>query len=111
MKLFTVLIENLTLEVIIGILDHERKKAQKVIVDAKIEYDKNEFFLDYVQVVEAIENLLKYKKYETIENAVENICKALKLDFPEIVSIKLRIYKPEVFKNALVGVEIQKQYK
>jgi len=111
MKLFTILIEDLTLEVIIGVLDSERKKTQKVIVNAEIEYDKNEFFLDYVQAVEAIENLLKYKKYETIESALEGICRALKLDFPEIVSIKLQIYKPEVFKNALVGVEIKKQYR
>ncbi len=110
MELFTVLIEDLTLEVIIGMLEQERKKSQKVIVNAKIQYDKDKFFLDYTQAVEAIENLLKYKNYTTVEDALEDICKALKIDFPEIVSITLRIYKPEIYKNALVGVEIKKRY-
>ncbi len=111
MNLYTIVINELKIDVIIGVLEEERKKSQRVVLNAKIEYDLNEFFLDYVQVVEAIENLLKYKEYETIESALSGICKALKLDFPEIVSIKLQIFKPEVFKNALVGVEIFKEYK
>ncbi|NPA73406.1 MAG: FolB domain-containing protein [Epsilonproteobacteria bacterium] len=111
MNVYKVIIEQLKLKVILGVLNSERTNPQDVIVNAWIEYNLDEHFLDYTQAVEAIKNLLKYKEYDTIENALNDICKALKIDFPEIISIKLQIYKPEVFKNALVGVEIYKEYK
>ena len=110
MNLFSINIKDLTLEVIIGVLEEERKNRQKIIINATIEYDMDEHFLDYTQAVEAIANLLEYKMYDTLENALDGICKALKLDFPEIKSIKMSISKPEVYKNCLVGVEILKKY-
>ncbi len=110
MNVFSINIKDLTLEVIIGVLEDERKNRQKIILNATIEYDMNEHFLDYTQAVEAIVNLLEYKMYDTLENALEGICKALKLDFPEIKSIKMSISKPTVYKNCLVGVEILKKY-
>ncbi len=110
MNIFKIYIRDLKLNVVIGILENERKSKQKIIVNCQIEYDLNEHFLDYVQSVEAITNLLEYKKYKTLESALSGICKALKSDFPEIVSIKLKIDKPEVFKNTLVGVEVVKKY-
>ena len=110
MNVFSINIKDLTLEVIIGVLEDERKNRQKIILNATIEYDMNEHFLDYTQAVEAIVNLLEYKMYDTLENALEGICKALKLDFPEIKSIKMGISKPTVYKNCLIGVEILKKY-
>ncbi len=110
MNIFKIYIKDLKIDVIIGILDKERKNKQKIIVNAEIEYDLDEHFLDYVQAVEAIKNLLEYKKYDTLENAISGISKALKLDFPEIISIKLKIDKPEIFKNTLIGVENIKRY-
>ncbi len=110
MTLYNIHIKDLTLEVIIGVLEEERKNRQKIILNTFIDYDMDEHFLDYTQVVEAIINLLEYKKYDTLENALGGICKALKVDFPEIKSIKMSIYKPEVYKNCLVGVEILKKY-
>jgi dihydroneopterin aldolase len=110
MNLFSVNIKDLTLEVIIGVLENERKNRQKIVLNAVIEYDLDEHFLDYTQAVEAIVNLLEYKMYDTLENALTNICKALKLDFPEIKTIKMSIAKPQIYKNCLVGVEILKKY-
>ncbi len=110
MKIFKIYIQDLTEKVIIGLLDFERKKRQKVIVNAEIEYDLDKHFLDYIQLQEAIINLLKYKKYDTLENALDDICKALRVDFPEIVSIRLKIEKPEISKNSSIGVENFNQY-
>ena len=110
MTLYSINIKDLTLEVIIGVLESERKNRQKIILNATIEYDMDEHFLDYTQVVGAIVNLLEYKMYDTLENALNGICKALKVDFPEIKSIKMSISKPEIYKNCLVGVEILKKY-
>ncbi len=110
MRRYTILIKELSLEVIIGILEQERKNRQKIILNASIEYDMDEHFLDYTQVVEAIINLLEYKMYGTLEDALEGITKALKLDFPEIKSIKMDISKPNIYKNCQIGVEILKNY-
>ncbi len=110
MDIFKIYIKDLKLDVVIGVLDKERNKKQRIIINAEIEYNLNEHFLDYVQTIEAITNLLEYKKYKTLESALDGVLKALKLDFPEIVSIKLKIDKPEVFKNTLVGVEVFKTY-
>ena len=110
MTLYSINIKDLTLEVIIGVLEEERKNRQKIILNASIDYDMDNHFLDYTHVVEAITNLLEYKMYDTLENALSGICKALKVDFPEIKSIKMSISKPEVYKNCLVGVEILKKY-
>ncbi len=109
-NLYSVIIKDLTLDIIIGVLEHERKNRQKIILNAVIEYDKSKHFLDYTHVVEAIVNLLEYKMYDTLENALSGICKALKLDFPEIRTVKMSISKPEIYKNCLVGVEILKKY-
>ncbi len=110
MTSYTIHINNLTLEVIIGILEEERKSRQKIILNASIDYDMDNHFLDYTLIIEIITDLLKYKKYETLENALDEICKALKVGFSEIKSIKMSIFKPEVYKNCLVGVEILKKY-
>ena len=110
MNLFNINIKDLTLEVIIGVLEHERKGRQRVIINATIEYDMKEHFLDYTQVVEVVANLLEYKMYDTLENALEGICRALKLDFPEIKGIKMGIAKPEIYKNCLIEVEVLKKY-
>jgi len=108
MNRFNITIKDLTLDVVIGVLKEERSKRQRVIVNANIEYDLEEHFLDYVQVVEAISNLLEYKLYDTLENAIDGIIKALKVDFPEITKINLQIQKPEVFNNALIGLSKEK---
>ena len=110
MTLYSIYIKDLTLEVIIGVLEEERKNRQKIILNATIDYDMDEHFLDYTHVVEAIVNLLEYKMYDTLENALSGICKALKIDFPEIKSIKMSIAKPDIYKNCIIGVEILKKY-
>jgi len=110
MSSFNIVIKDLTLEVIIGILKDERENRQQIILNATIEYEKDKDFVDYVQVIDTVTKLLETKMYGTLEDALEEICKALKLDFPEIKSIKMSISKPKIFKNCLIGVEILKKY-
>jgi dihydroneopterin aldolase len=108
--MYKIIIENLEFEAIIGILPHEREKKQKVNVSAEIEYENRENFIDYAKVCKIIENLMVENRFLLIEDALENIAETLKQEFPQIKRLKLKIQKPEILKNALVGVEILRKY-
>ena len=107
---YKILIENLEFEAIIGILPEEREKTQKVMVNAEIEYENKNEFIDYAQVCDLIENLTKEKKFLLIEDALSDIETELLKKYPQIKSLKLKIQKPEILSNALVGVEILRKY-
>ena len=67
----TIHIEDLTFDVIIGLLDFERDKPQRVIINLQASYDYNgDQFIDYADMVLLIQNELKEKRYELLENAL-----------------------------------------
>jgi len=100
-----ILIENLELDVIIGILDFERKSKQKVIIEIKIDYNySRDYFIDYVEVISIIENLLKTKKYYLLEEAILDIGENILTNYSQIVSLYLKISKPDIVKNGVVGI-------
>jgi dihydroneopterin aldolase len=108
--MYKIIIENLEFDTIIGILPSEREKTQKVSVDCEIEYENKDNFIDYAKVCEIIENMMKEKKFLLIEDALETIEETLKEEFPQMKSLKLKIQKPEILRNALTGVEILRKY-
>jgi dihydroneopterin aldolase len=98
-------IERLTVDTIIGILDFERTSKQTVIVETKINYNyTEESFIDYSIVINRIENLLKEREYMLLEDAIDDIGKSLISDYPQIISLYLKISKPNIIKNASVGL-------
>jgi len=109
-KMYKIIIENLEFEAIIGILPKEREKAQKVIVNVKIEYEDKKNYVDYAKVCELIEYTMKKNSFFLIEEALDEIEKILKKEFPQIKKLYLSIKKPEILSNALVGVEILRKY-
>ena len=107
---YTILIENLEVKAIIGILEEERVDPQRIIINLKITYLKKDSFLDYAKVCKIIEDLLIKRKFFLLEDAIEEIIKELKNYYPNILSIHLQIKKPQILKNALVGVEILRKF-
>ena len=105
---FRIIIENLTFETIIGILDFERNTPQKVVINSKILYEGE--FVDYAKVCEIIEKNMKEKKFELIEDALEFLIDKLKKEFPQIKEIFLQIKKPTILKNAEIGVEVLRKF-
>jgi len=98
-------IEKLTIDTIIGILDFERTLKQTVVVDIKINYKyTKKSFIDYSLVINRVENLLKLKEYELLEEAIDDIGKSLISDYSQIISLYLKISKPDIIKNASVGL-------
>ena len=105
-NLFTIFIEALETEAIIGILDFERTRMQKIVVDCTIIYERTgDMFINYAEVADLIELMLIDGKYELIEDALTEIIIAIKKSYPEIKSVKLKLCKPDILANCSVCVE------
>jgi dihydroneopterin aldolase len=101
----TILIENLTFETIIGILDIERISLQKVSIDCIIHYCYHDgAFINYAQVSALIEETMHTQKFELIETALETLSVVLQKSFPLIDELTLTIRKPNILQNCTVGV-------
>jgi dihydroneopterin aldolase len=98
-------IDNLTLDVIIGLLDFERDRPQRVIVDLEISYNYSENeFINYADVACEIELELKDKKYELLEESLLGVKNRLYLLYPNINRLKLKISKPDILSNCSVSL-------
>lgn len=98
-------IKNLTFNCIIGILDFERVKKQKVIINLSFNYKfKNQnSFIDYSQIAKKVEKTMKKKKFLLIEDAIIHLEKNLNKNYP-IKNLKIKITKPNIMKNCEVSV-------
>jgi dihydroneopterin aldolase len=108
--MYTIVIEELTFKAILGLLEKERNEEQLVVVDCKISYLDKVKYIDYSKVCDVIQNMIIENKYTLIEDAVDDIEKKLKEMFPQMEELYLKVTKPEILKNALVGVEILRKY-
>jgi len=97
-------IKDLTFKCIIGILDYERIKKQKVIVNISFEYEfKKDIFIDYSEISSLIQSQIKIKKFLLIEDAIIFLeAKLYKLY--KINNLHITISKPNILKNCIVSV-------
>lgn len=101
-----ILIENLTFDTIIGILESERLTPQRVIIDCIIDYDyAQNSFINYADVAALIQTTMHEECFELIETALETLGMILKNRFPLIRSLALTIRKPDILPNCTVGVQ------
>ncbi|MCT7617433.1 dihydroneopterin aldolase [Aliarcobacter butzleri] len=97
-------IENLEFKCIIGILDFERVKKQKVIINLSFEYAfSNDKFIDYSEVADLIKQTMKKEKFQLIEDAILYLTKLLNQTY-EIKNLKLKISKPTILKDCIVSL-------
>lgn len=98
-------IEALTFETIIGLLDFERDRPQKVIIDLEASYNyKNEDYLNYADIVTQLQNELKEKKYELLEEALLGLKERLYTSYPQLKTLQIKISKPDILPNCSVGL-------
>ncbi|WP_331775302.1 dihydroneopterin aldolase [Sulfurospirillum sp. 1612] len=108
----TIFIKNFEFDAILGLLDTERHTKQRIIVDAKIHYQySNSNFIDYSQVTKIIQETIMRRKFLLIEEALEEIITILSNEFPKIEKIKLKISKPDIISNCVVGAIIKRKLK
>jgi len=100
----TIHIEALTFEAIIGLLDFEREKPQRIIVDLQATYPYNDTFLDYALITEKIMRHIKRRRYELLEDALLGIKKELLENYPQITALKLKISKPDIISECSVAL-------
>lgn len=100
-----ILIQDLTFETIIGILEAERHTPQKVVLHVMLDYDyAADTFIDYAKVSVFLEAEMNQMSYFLLEDALNDLSQKLKFSYPEIYKIELKIFKPDILPNAMVGV-------
>lgn len=100
----TIHIEELKFECIIGILDFERVKPQAVIVNISIDYNYENGFINYAEIVEEIKNLMIKSEFLLIEDAIEALYLNLTKEFASIENIDIKITKPSILRDVKVSV-------
>ncbi|MGL2855266.1 FolB domain-containing protein [Helicobacter pylori] len=105
-------IHNLVFETILGILEFERLKPQKISVDLDLFYTElpNKAYLDYMEIQEIIQNTMREKQYLLIEDALKDLSQILKTRYSEISELFLKISKLEISPNSQVGASVKIRY-
>ena len=101
----TIHIEELTFDVIIGLLDYERDKPQRVIINLQASYEYSDnHFIDYADIVLLIQEKLKAERYELLENALLGIKELLFATYPNMKKLHIKISKPDILPNCSVAL-------
>ena len=101
----TIHIEDLTFDVIIGLLDFERDKPQRVILNLEANYEySDDTFIDYADIVLLMQNKLKEKRYELLENALLGLKEVLYTSYPQLNSLSIKISKPDILPECTVSL-------
>ncbi|EJC03609.1 FolB domain-containing protein [Helicobacter pylori] len=105
-------IHHLVFETILGILEFERLKPQKISVDLDLFYTElpNKAYLDYMEIQEIIQNTMREKQYFLIEDALKDLSQILKTRYKEISELYLKISKLEISPNSQVGASVKIYY-
>ncbi len=105
-------IHNLVFETILGILEFERLKPQKISVNLDLFYTElpNKAYLDYMEIQEIIQNTMREKQYLLIEDALKDLSQILKTCYKEISELYLKISKLEISPNSQVGASVKIRY-
>lgn len=101
------LVRDLEFKTIIGMLDFERVTPQKVRINA--EFASGEF-IDYAKVASMTQQFYDERKFQSVEESVDEISKFFKDKFPSLIWLKFEILKLEIIQNANVGAKIHVTY-
>ena len=97
-------ISDLTFNCIIGILDFERIKKQKVVLNISFEYEySKDLFIDYSEISALVKKTMKEQKFLLLEDAILYIESLLQNSY-KIHNLKIKISKPNILKNCIVSI-------
>ncbi len=97
-------ISDLTFKCIVGILDFERIRKQKVIVNISFEYNfSKDLFIDYSEISNLVKSTMKKEKFLLLEDAILYLEKLLNNSY-KISNLQIKISKPDILKNCIVSL-------
>lgn len=100
----TIHVEDLKFQCIIGILDFERVTPQDVIINITIDYNYENNFLNYAEIVQLIKEIMIKSEFFLIEEALDNLNLKLIKEFSSIKSMLIKITKPSILPDCIVSV-------
>lgn len=111
-----ILIEELTLEMSIGILEHEKKNKQRVIIDIEISLNEKASYGDdisqtvsYAKVIEKIKKLSESKHFNLVETLAEDIASEC-MNYAMVTKTKVTVKKPDIISETKsVGFSMTRQ--
>lgn len=92
---------------VIGILDFERVKKQRVLLKFEA---KSAEFLDYARVCKWLKKTYKEREFRLIEESLQVILDEFRQICPKASFAKIKLYKLEIMKNAKLGACLEKFY-
>ncbi len=103
--MMTIHIEDLTFDVIIGLLDFERVTPQKVIVNLQASYIyDHDKFINYADIVEIIKDKLTTERYKLLEDALLGLRDIISTTYPDIQTLEIKISKPDILSECIVSL-------
>jgi dihydroneopterin aldolase len=98
-------ISDLTFKCIIGILDFERIKKQKIIVNISFEYNfSKDLFINYAEISQLVKSTMKEQKFLLLEDAILHLETLLNNTY-KINNLNIKISKPNIIKNCIVSLQ------
>ena len=109
-----ILIENLTCSASIGVYEKEKLNKQKIIINLEIllinkmktHTDNLNDVADYGRFRRIVLDIINSKHFNLIETLADNLIKKIET-FEKVKNIKLKITKPDIFKDCSVSYEIR----
>ncbi|MBS1553184.1 MAG: dihydroneopterin aldolase [Bacteroidetes bacterium] len=97
-----------------GVLEYEKKFGNKFEVDIEMKCDTDslgdtddlEKTVNYQEVYNLTGKIFSEKKFNLIETVNINICKAILDNFPQVLSVKVSISKPNAPLGIIDSVEV-----
>ena len=108
-----ILIENLTCNASVGVYENEKLNKQKIIINLEImlvnniktHTDNINDVADYGRFRRIVLDIINSKHFNLIETLADNLIKKIET-FEKVKNIKLKITKPDIFKDCSVSYEI-----
>ena len=109
-----IFIEELELEMSIGVLDSEKKNKQRVIISAELTIIPNKDWqndeitdvVSYADVIQTIEDTTSQEHINLVETVAERILEEC-MSTRNVLAMTVKVQKPDIFDNARsVGTEI-----
>lgn len=105
---YTIFVREVTLDLEIGIYEHEKGRTQKVGVEVEVEMSGaygRDTFLNYDHIVDFLTKELPKTRFPLQEDLAEAI-KTFLMAFDQAHRARIQVTKPEAYPDALAGVSL-----